>query len=120
MGSEGNCFSNFSLSIILYRTKNDENIFNLLSNNCTKWSNSLKKFVGKSRQIVPVCLTILWVSTPSPTLKKTTPSFFPSSPLNRQTVQVPLFYATPPPSILVFLELHPPLKIRFFSEPPKY
>ena len=26
----------------------------------TKWSNMLKQFVGKSRQIVWVCLTILW------------------------------------------------------------
>ena len=26
----------------------------------TKWSNTLKQFIGKSRQIVWVCLTILW------------------------------------------------------------
>ena len=33
---------------------------NLLSVNFTKWSNKLKELVGKSRQIVWVCLTILW------------------------------------------------------------
>ena len=33
---------------------------NLLSANPAKWSNTLKQFVGKSRQIVWVCLTILW------------------------------------------------------------
>ena len=32
---------------------------NPLSATPTKWSNTLKKFVGKSRQIVGVCLTIL-------------------------------------------------------------
>ena len=38
-------------------------------------------------------------------------------PLNRQTAQAPLFLAITP-SILVFRE--PPLKVGFFSEPPKY
>ena len=33
---------------------------NPLSANSTKWSNTLKQFVGNSRQIVRVCLTILW------------------------------------------------------------
>ena len=33
---------------------------NLLSTNFTKWSNTLKQFVGCYRQIVWVCLTILW------------------------------------------------------------
>ena len=32
----------------------------LLSANSSKWSNTLKQFVGNSRQIVGVCLTILW------------------------------------------------------------
>ena len=34
--------------------------FNPLSSNPTKWSNTLKQFVGQSRRIVSVCLTILW------------------------------------------------------------
>ena len=33
---------------------------NLLSAKPTKWSNTLKHFVGKSQRIAPVCLTILW------------------------------------------------------------
>ena len=33
---------------------------NLLSTNHTKWSNTLKQFVGNSRRIVWLCLTILW------------------------------------------------------------
>ena len=33
---------------------------NPLRANLTKWSNTLKQFVGKSRRIVWVCLTILW------------------------------------------------------------
>ena len=33
---------------------------NTLSANPTKWSSRLKQFVGKSRRIVWVCLTILW------------------------------------------------------------
>ena len=35
-------------------------LFNTVSTNTTKWSNTLKQFVGKSRRIVWVCLTILW------------------------------------------------------------
>ena len=34
---------------------------NPLRANLTKWSNTLKQFVGKSRRIVWVCLIILWV-----------------------------------------------------------
>ena len=34
--------------------------FNPLRANPTKWSNTLKQFVGNSRQIAWVCLTILW------------------------------------------------------------
>ena len=39
-----------------------KNLFqvNLLSANPTKWSNTLKQFVGKSQRTVQVCLTILW------------------------------------------------------------
>ena len=37
-------------------------VLNLLSANPTKWSNALKQFVGKSRQIVWVRLAILWSS----------------------------------------------------------
>ena len=33
---------------------------NPLSANPTKWSNTLKQFVGYCRRIVSVCLTILW------------------------------------------------------------
>ena len=33
---------------------------NSLSVNLTKWSNTLKDFVGKSRRIAWVCLTIVW------------------------------------------------------------
>ena len=33
---------------------------NPLSTNSTKWSNTLKQFVGNSQWIVWVCLTILW------------------------------------------------------------
>ena len=33
---------------------------NPLNTNPTKWSNKLKQFVGNSRLIVWVCLTILW------------------------------------------------------------
>ena len=35
--------------------------FNPLSANATKWSNTLKQFVGNNGQIVLVCLTILLV-----------------------------------------------------------
>ena len=42
-------------------------------------------------------------------------------PLNRQTVQAPPFLGNPPAYILVFREVpRPPLKVGFFSEPPKY
>ena len=37
-----------------------EDLLNTLSVNPTKWSNTRKEFVGNSRQIVWVCLTILW------------------------------------------------------------
>ena len=50
-----------------YSTYEFENIqctakrpFNRLSANTTKWSSTFKQFVSKSRQIVWVCLTILW------------------------------------------------------------
>ena len=33
---------------------------NPLRANPTKWSNALKQFVGNRRQIISVCLTILW------------------------------------------------------------
>ena len=33
---------------------------NPLNANPTKWSNTVKQFVGKCRRIVSVCLTILW------------------------------------------------------------
>ena len=33
---------------------------NSLSTNPTKWSNTFKQFIGNSRRIVWVCLTILW------------------------------------------------------------
>ena len=35
-------------------------ILNPLSANPTKWPDTLKQFVGSCRQIVGVCLTILW------------------------------------------------------------
>ena len=38
----------------------DTNSFNPLNVNPTKWSSTLKQFLGKSRRIVWVCLTILW------------------------------------------------------------
>ena len=38
-----------------------KSIFNSLGTSTTKWSNTLKQFVGNSRQIVWVCLTNLWV-----------------------------------------------------------
>ena len=34
--------------------------FNTLSAKPTKWSNTLKQFVGRIRRMVWVCLTILW------------------------------------------------------------
>ena len=36
-------------------------MFNPLSVSPSKWSNTLKQFIGNSRRIVWVCLTILWV-----------------------------------------------------------
>ena len=39
---------------------NCQKYMNPLSANPTKWSNTLKQFVGISRQIVCVCLIILW------------------------------------------------------------
>ena len=42
-----------------YWAKYNLGCFNPFSVNPTKWSNTLKKFVGKSRRIVWVCLTIL-------------------------------------------------------------
>ena len=41
-------------------SQNGQTHFNLLSANPSKCSNTLKQFVGNSRQIVWVCLTILW------------------------------------------------------------
>ena len=35
-------------------------LFNPVSANSTKWPNTIKQFVSNSRQIVWVCLTILW------------------------------------------------------------
>ena len=34
--------------------------FNTFSANPTKWSNTLKRIVGKSRRIILTCLTVLW------------------------------------------------------------
>ena len=66
---------------------------------------------------------IMCITVSSPPLKSTMPSFLPSLPLNRQTAQAPHSH-TPVfkailPSILVFRE-PVPLKVVFFSEPPKY
>ena len=48
------------------------------------------------------------------------PLFLAKPPLNWQTLQAPSFQAISP-SILVFHEpLPPPLKVVFFSEPPKH
>ena len=44
------------LQILLLKSSN----FKSLSANSTKWSNSLKQFVGYSRRIVWVCLAIFW------------------------------------------------------------
>ena len=35
-------------------------ILNAINTNTTKWTNTLKKLAGNSRQIVWVCLTVLW------------------------------------------------------------
>ena len=37
-----------------------QSYFSPLSNSPTKWSNTLKQFVGNSRRIVRVHLTVLW------------------------------------------------------------
>ena len=56
------------------------------------------------------------VSTP---LKNTIPSFLPSPPPSLKSTNCPNPpFLGNPPSILVFCE--PPLKVGFFSEPPKY
>ena len=46
--------------IFLQRLKSSWLFLNSLSANPTKWSSTLKQFVGNSRRIVWVCLTILW------------------------------------------------------------
>ena len=46
---------------ILYKKAMSLSNFNPLSANPKKWSNILKQFFGNSRQVVWVCLTILWV-----------------------------------------------------------
>ena len=45
----------FPVSIYLLKVNNER-----ASANLTKWSNTLQQFVGSSRRIVWVCLTILW------------------------------------------------------------
>ena len=57
--SKERCY-NLKLSSAWVGTENAYPMFNPLSANPTKWSNTLKQFVGKCRQIVWVCLTILW------------------------------------------------------------
>ena len=56
-----------SITIFLFFPVYDQKVnaqnhwnFNPLSANFTKWSNTLKHFVGNSRRIVWVCLNILW------------------------------------------------------------
>ena len=44
-------------------TANQISGFNPLSGIPTKWSNALNQFVGFSRKIISVCLTISWVGT---------------------------------------------------------
>ena len=39
---------------------NSRLLYPLKTENLTKWSNTLKQFIGKCRRIVWVCLTILW------------------------------------------------------------
>ena len=47
--------------LLIYREMALVNVdVNSLSVNPTKWSNTLKQFVGFCRRIVRVCLTILW------------------------------------------------------------
>ena len=43
-----------------YKSKEIYILINPLSTNPTKWSDTLKQFVGCCRRIVCVCLTILW------------------------------------------------------------
>ena len=45
----------FPVGIYLLKVNNESTSANL-----TKWSNTLQQFVGSSRRIVWVCLTILW------------------------------------------------------------
>ena len=72
----GNCFCNFLVFFCVYFSNmhpgnfmkfshrsplsNYEANIKPLSADPTKWSNTLKQFVVKSRQIVWICLTILW------------------------------------------------------------
>ena len=60
-------FNSFRPNVDLYRQRDfffrgiaALSIFNLLSANPTKWSSTLKQFVGCCRRIVWMCLTILW------------------------------------------------------------
>ena len=50
----------FSTLILVTKIYMCRLIINPFSANPTKWSNTLKQFVGDSGQIVSVCLTILW------------------------------------------------------------
>ena len=52
-------FSNLRLNTYINDSQFRKTL-NPLSANPTKWSNILKKFVGKTQQIVWVCLTISW------------------------------------------------------------
>ena len=58
----GNIGQKWVKQIALCKVENslDTNSFNPLNVNPTKWSNTFKQFLGKSRRIVWVCLTILW------------------------------------------------------------
>ena len=60
----------------------------------------------------------VWNHIEPPPLENTTPSFLLSPSLNRQTFQAPPFQAIPPTLYWFFMSA--PLKVRFFSEPPKY
>ena len=56
-------FGNFQINKATPWKENDyshASFFNPLRANPTKWSDTLKQFVGNSGQIVWVCLTILW------------------------------------------------------------
>ena len=50
-----------TICYIYFTDRYMKDFINTLSANPTKWSNTLKQFVGCFRQIVWVCLTILWV-----------------------------------------------------------